>query len=138
MPHYLNCACGNEVTVEETAAGTGVPCRYGRTVAVPSLRELPRRSGRTEPAVAPELAVEAMLLAGKLPQRDHCVLCGVKTDTAVWCKTDCERARIQSGQPSAWTYVLAFPAFGWLGVLLARSTVKPDTEVGKDRIFDVP
>jgi len=102
MRYELDCECGAAVTVVEAAAGTTALCRCGRAVVIPSLRELRRQAGVREPAVAPELMVESLLLAGKLPEEDHCVLCGVKTGTSICCRTECERARMVSGQPSWW------------------------------------
>lgn len=138
MPYRLDCECGDCVVVEETAAGTTTLCRCGRAVVIPSLRELRRRSGLGEPDVSPELVVETLLLAGKLPEEDHCVLCGVATDTSVCCRTECERARVQSGQPSLWHYLLGFLTFGWLGVVIASLWAREDREWGKDRIFSLP
>src|SRR5947208_3547697 len=122
MPYRIACECGESVTVAETAAGTTALCRCGRKVVIPSLRELRRQAGVPESGPSPELAVEALLLAGELPEEDHCVLCGVATDATVCCRTECERAYVRSGQPSWWVYLLAFLTFGWLGVAVAKST----------------
>ena len=138
MQYELDCECGDCVTVEETTAGTTALCRCGRTVEIPSLRELRRRAGLAEPAVSPELAIETLLLAGRLPEEDHCVLCGVATDTSIYCRTECERAYVLAGRPSLWVYLLAFVTFGWLGVAVAKSTAGEDQEWGKDRIFLLP
>jgi len=83
-------------------------------VVVPSLRELRRQAGVRQPAVSPEFIVESLLLAGKLPEENHCVLCGVATDASICCRTECERARVDSGQPPWWVYLVAFLTFGWL------------------------
>ncbi|HEV3078993.1 MAG TPA: hypothetical protein VGY66_04415 [Gemmataceae bacterium] len=138
MRYELDCACGASVTVAEAAAGTTALCRCGRAVVIPSLRELRRQAGVREPAVAPELMVESLLLAGKLPEEDHCVLCGVKTGTSICCRTECERARMVSGQPSWWVYLAAVLTFGWLGAVFAKATAGEAREWGKDRIFSLP
>jgi hypothetical protein len=84
------------------------------------------------------LEVETLLLAGKLPEEDHCVLCGVMTDTAICCRTECERAHVKSGQPSFWLYLLSFLTLGWLGAAVAKSAAGEDQEWGKDRSFSLP
>jgi hypothetical protein len=140
MQYDLDCECGDFVTVNEAAAGTSALCRCGRTVVIPSLRELRRRAGLSQPGVTPEFAVETLLLASKLPEEHHCVLCGVATDATVCCRTVCERAHVKHGGPSRWGYLLGFFTFGWLGalaVLIARSKT-PGQEWGKDRIFPLP
>jgi hypothetical protein len=139
MQYRVACECGDYVTVPETDAGTAVPCRCGRRLAIPSLRELRRLADLPEPAVSPEMAVEHLLLAGKLPDGDRCVLCSVRTDSSVCCTVECERAYIRSGRPPPWVTLVGF-AFGWLGLLfiLAKESGGQDREVGKDRIFSLP
>jgi predicted nucleic acid-binding Zn ribbon protein len=138
MRYRVPCECGDVVSVAEEAAGTTAVCYCGRTVQVPSLRELRRLSGAREPAPSPEMAVEALLLAGELPEERHCVLCGTATDGTVHCHTECERARIEDGRPPLWARVLAFLTFGWIGVLVVSGMPRQETEWGKDRIFDLP
>ena len=141
MQYRLDCECGDGVTAEERAAGTTALCRCGRRIVIPSLRELRRRAGMAEPAVSPELAVESLLLAGKLPEDEYCVLCGVVTDTCVFYRTECERARVDYPRPSQWAYVLAFLTFGWVGALavaVTGSRAGDSREWGKDRIFALP
>lgn len=138
MQYRIYCECGESVTVAETAAGTSAPCRCGRTVVIPSLRELRRLAGVPESSPSPEMAVEALLLAGKLPEEDHCVLCGTETSATVCCKTECERARVRGGQPPLWAYLLGYLTFGWLGVLIAELTAGEEREWGKDRVFPLP
>src|SRR5947209_20168062 len=66
MRLVVPCECGNPVSVMEGDAGSTVTCRCGRAVSVPSLRELRRQSGAPETRPSPEMAIEALLLAGKL------------------------------------------------------------------------
>jgi hypothetical protein len=126
------------VTVEETAAGSRISCSCGRTVVVPSLRELRRQSGEDAPALAPELAVEALLLACRLPEEDCCVLCGVATDGSVSCRTECERAYVDDGTPSWWVWLLGFLTAGMFGVAVVAASRKQEQEWGKDRIYSLP
>jgi len=137
MEYLVDCECGDYVSVEETAAGTTALCRCGRTVVIPSLRELRRSAGQAEP-VSPDLVVESLLLAGELPEEKHCVLCGEATDASVCCKIECERASVKSGRPSSWVYPFVYFTFGWLAMVFAKSTEGEDKEVGKDRIFPLP
>lgn len=138
MQYELDCECGDYVTVEEMAAGTTALCRCGRRIIIPSLRELRRRAGVAEPGLSPELVVETLLLAGKLPEEDHCVLCGVATDASVCCMTECERALVQGGRQPWWVYLLALLSFGWFGVAIAKASAGEEREWGKDRIFPLP
>ena len=137
MEYLVDCECGDYVSVEETAAGTTELCRCGRTVVIPSLRELRRSAGQAEP-ISPELAVESLLLAGELPEERHCVLCGEATDSSVTCKIQCERALVQSGRPPFWAYLLAMLTLGWIWLAVVKSTQGEDKEWGKDRIFPLP
>src|SRR5262249_4052751 len=105
MHYQLDCECGNKLTVRETAAGAKEQCPCGRTVVVPSLHELRRRAGLPGPGLSPEKVVETLLLAGKLPEETHCVLCGAATDRVICCTTECERAYIESGRPAWWVYL---------------------------------
>jgi len=138
MQYQLPCECGASLTVAEAAAGTTTKCRCGRTVVIPSLRELRRQAGVRGPAVSPEMMIESLLLAGKLPEEDHCVLCGVPTDSSICCWTECEQAHVESGKPSWGAYLAAFLTLGWLGVALAKSTEGEAREWGKDRSFPLP
>jgi hypothetical protein len=137
MQYRVGCECGDCVFVEESAAGRNVLCRCGRHIVIPRLRELRRQAGVPESSPSPELEVEALLLAGKLPQEHHCVLCGVATDASICCRTVCELARVREHR-SVWGYILGFLAFGWLGLALGRAISGAETEWGKDRIFLLP
>jgi hypothetical protein len=134
----LDCECGEKLTVPETAAGVTEECQCGRKVVVPSRNELRRRAGISELGLSPEIVVQTLLLAGKLPEEDHCVMCGAATDTVICCRTECERAYVKDGRPAWWVYVLGFLTLGWLGAALAYGSRKEDREWGKDRIFPLP
>jgi len=138
MEYELECECGRKMTVRETAAGLKEQCQCGRTVVVPSLHELRLRAGIGEPSLTPEKVVETLLLAGRLPEDRHCVLCGVTTDGVICCTTECERAYVQSGEPPWWMYLLSFVTFGWMGAVMVHVTKKDDREWGRDRVFPLP
>jgi hypothetical protein len=138
VEYELDCECGQKLVVRETAAGAKERCRCGRVLVVPSLHELRRRAGLPPPGLSPEKVVETLLLAGKLPEERHCVLCATATDGLVCCTTECERAYVQSGRPPWWAYLLGFLTFGWIGAAVVHSSSGGDREVGRDRIFPLP
>jgi predicted nucleic acid-binding Zn ribbon protein len=138
MQFQVACECGVNLSVGEGAAGAKLRCDCGRTIAVPALDELRRRAGLPERKVAPDMVVEALLLAGRLPEEDHCVLCGAATSESVTCHTECERAFVDDGRPSWWHYVLGYLTFGWLGALIVDVSRGTEREWGKDRVFDLP
>jgi hypothetical protein len=141
MPYQLACECGKSVQVEETAAGSTTACQCGLLVVIPSLRELRRLSGVSQPGLSPALEIEAQLLAGNLPQETHCVICGVATDACVHCWTECEKAYVEAVRPSPWAYLLAFATFGLFAaaaVAVARTKPSEAKVWGEDRTFSLP
>jgi hypothetical protein len=141
MHYRIPCACGESVTVAEAAAGSTIPCGCGRVVVVPSLRELRRQAGVPSTAPPPEMVVETLLAAGRLPEETHCILCGTAADGIVFCKAECERAKIVDGRPSFWQWLLSGYLLGLFAVLflqLARQEKGQEKEVGKDRIYTLP
>ena len=138
MEYELTCECGNKIRVRETAAGAREECACGRTILVPSLHELRRQAGFDEPKLPPEKVVETLLLAGKLPQEDHCVVCGCATGNFIVCTTECERAVVVSGLKPWWVYLLGMLSLSWKVLLLIHASAREDREWGKDRIFPLP
>jgi hypothetical protein len=138
MQFQLPCDCGASVTVSEGEAGTRTICKCGRTVAVPSLGQLRRQAGVRVAGPSPELALEALLVAGKLPEEDECVLCSRPTTGCTTCVVVFERAVVSEGGTPWWATTLAFLVFGWLGLLLARGSRRSPQVWGKDREFTLP
>ena len=141
MPYQLACECGNSVQVEETAAGATTACLCGRSVVVPSLRELRRLAGVAQPSVSPVLEIEAQLLAGTLPQEKNCVVCGEATDGCIHCWAECEKAYVEAVRPSPWAYLLGFATLGFFGaaaVAVARTKTSDAKVWGEDRNFSLP
>jgi hypothetical protein len=141
VEYDLVCECGGKVRVRETAAGATETCSCGRTLVVPSLGELRRRAGLPEPGRSLEMMVETLLVAKKLPQENHCVLCGVATTNTICCTTECERAYVETGRPSFGAYLLGFLTFGWLGAVAVGAIgagASEEHETGRDRIFPLP
>jgi hypothetical protein len=54
MDFFLECACGKQVVATEGMAGTEVACTCGRLVAVPTLGELRRSRGMSDPRALSE------------------------------------------------------------------------------------
>src|SRR5215472_6727918 len=100
MHYRIPCECGDAVTVSEGFAGTKVSCGgCGRTIVVPSLRELRRQTGQKQPTLEPEAEIEALLLARLLPEEDHCILCGNLSDNILRCRIECEKAYTKEDKP---------------------------------------
>ena len=138
MNLVVPCECGELVSVTEGDAGGRLTCRCGRTVVVPSFRELRRQAGVPPKELAPELVLEALLLAGKLPDEQECVFCSEVTSGCAICFVEIERAQVSDGRQPWWVVASAFLLFGWLGALLVRQAREPTGETGKDRAYRVP
>lgn len=142
MDYQISCQCGDAVRVTEAAAGSRTPCRCGRMIEVPSLRELRRQSGSPQKAIPPEMEVETLLLAGRLPEEKDCVLCGTTTDHYVRCRTECEKAEVKEEPWPWWLWVLVLLTCGVLvplgAVVVLAGTKRQATEHGKDRVYDLP
>src|SRR5262245_3182191 len=107
MEYRLPCACGAHITVNESAAGTTVTCSCGRAIDVPSWRELSAQSGRRAPALSPELVIQTLLSAGKVPFEAICARCGAETQDQVQVVADCERPQTKGGSLSLPALVLS-------------------------------
>jgi hypothetical protein len=131
MEHRVPCDCGGYVTVDERAAGTTVECTCGRTVRVPSLRKLAALSGDPTRGLSPELEIETLFSAGKMPFESICVRCGQDTNETVQAKVECERAWIIGGFD--WgtlivTLFLPLTIFRW----------RARRRLGQDKIYWLP
>jgi hypothetical protein len=88
------------------------------------------------------MEIESLLLAGRLPEEDDCVLCGATTEKKVCCRTECERALVKYERPWWWWLIVLVM---WVPIaLLSPITVfflpkrQRPIEHGKDRIYDLP
>jgi hypothetical protein len=133
MDYRLSCACGQQVTVNESAAGTTVTCPCGRAIDVPSWRELSIRSGRRAPALSPELVIETLLAAGKVPFEPICARCGAETDRQVQVMAECERVQVKGGGLSWLTLTLSAL---FLPVLIFYR--KSQVAHGRDKVYWLP
>jgi hypothetical protein len=139
MEYPLPCACGDNVTVTEAAAGTTVTCSCGRAIDVPSWRELNALSGNSAPSLNPALAIETLLGAGKVPFDPICARCGTETAEQVQVIAECERVQIKGGGVSWPTLILSalfLPIFIFLVVAIF---VRKRVEVhGQDKVYWLP
>jgi hypothetical protein len=90
MEYRVTCGCGKALAVSEGAAGSAVACPCGRSVEVPSLRELRRLNGLPE-TTHPVLVIQRLLAAGELPPPGGCTRCGRHDADTVHVTAVCER-----------------------------------------------
>jgi hypothetical protein len=129
----IDCSCGQRVTVTEGDAGGTLPCPCGRTVRVPSLHELRTQAGLTPYDLSPELVIENLLAAGKLPPTKTCVCCSKETDEILRVVTECERSWVRWTGGVTWAHLLAMILLPiWLWERTERH------EFGKDKIYSLP
>lgn len=132
MKFHFYCSCGERVTVGEGAAGTSVPCTCGAVVAIPSLREMHRQTGKEPLAPSPELVVSALLGSGEIPGSDECVRCGGRTENIVHVVVECEQA-FRTGGFDWGTFLLTLFL---LPIKVMRW--KEDQVHGEDKAFTLP
>lgn len=131
------CRCGNRLSVNEGAAGTQLPCSCGRTINVPTLREL--RAATGDSALAPEFEVERLLLNGWIPEGERCVCCDSPAEIhRFWVQCD-KAVVVQSEQRSILAYLLLW-LITPLGALLAWGTRGRGNSVehGRDIVYRLP
>jgi hypothetical protein len=86
------------------------------------------------PSSSPELVIETLLLAGRLPMEQNCILCGAATEHTLCCRTVCEIAYVHR-RGSSWAGLLAFALFGWIGALIAIAMPREEKQRGNDRVY---
>lgn len=142
MKYRVDCGCGKEIAVGAGQAGSTVACACGRTVEVPSLRELRVAAG--QPATrTPELILQVLLAEGRLPRESDCVGCRRETDGVVWVIAECERPEVQSDAAAGWGWTaVALMLFGLFAAIFVRALASrvSDTadEVGRDVTLRLP
>jgi hypothetical protein len=86
------------------------------------------------------MVIETLLLAGRLPREQNCILCGAATEHTLCCRTVCEIAYVHRRR---WSW-LALPLLllgGWaLAVIAAIAGSAPDEvkQRGSDRVYPLP
>jgi hypothetical protein len=137
MDYRVICGCGKSLAVSAGSAGMRLPCPCGRTVEVPSLRELRRLHGEVV-TVNPVIAIEQLGAAGGLPTVGPCVRCGRDDAATVHITAECERRWIR--RPSRWKWVF-LALWHWpLALILhlwERQTESVDA-FGRDIVLDLP
>lgn len=144
MEIQLQCDCGETITVTEAKAESDVPCKCGREVRVPPFFELRQMAGMT--LEVPELVVQRLLAAGRLPEETACLICCVQTTAVCRCWLECERAMVVSQRHGVWFYLISllglFSGFYFflfiLNILIINSMRGPHEEYGHDRLFYLP
>jgi hypothetical protein len=130
--------------VSEGVAGATVLCECGQPLIVPSLRELRRQAGVENVPPTPEMVVETLIAAGRLPEGDECVECGTATTATLCCVAECERAYLKHSAPPApirgllGVVIGAIPLVGPIILLILEGMSGGPREWGKDRIFPLP
>jgi len=137
MNFLVRCECGASTSVSEGSAGAKIPCACGRTIAVPPLHQLRAEIGLSPyPGVSPEMAIERLLVAGRLPADNLCVGCGQETDQVAQVRAECERAVVRGGGLS-WPALLLSLLAAPFGVLIFPRQGQPQ-EYGRDKIYTLP
>jgi hypothetical protein len=137
MEYQLKCVCGQTLPVSAGAAGTRLLCSCGRTVEVPSLRELRRQSGEA-PTANPVMAIEHLLATQQLPLESTCNSCGREGAEIVKFVAECERRWLR--RPGRWDWVVV-AIFSLPIALLTHLWIRRTGEVreyGRDVILDLP
>jgi hypothetical protein len=86
-----------------------------------------------ESLISPELAIERLLGAGRLPEETECVVCGIPTEGLCRCWVNCEQAVVRKGGFSLHPISLLTALAGMMVFSRTR-----DEEYGRDRLFYLP
>jgi hypothetical protein len=132
----VNCECGNQIVVKEGSAGARIACPCGRSISVPSLKELRIQAGLPPYELSPELVIEHLLAAGELPFGKTCVQCQQETDEIIQVNTECERAWVHRTGGFSWGTLL-FSMFV-LPIRIWFWERREETVYGKDKIYPLP
>jgi hypothetical protein len=136
MNFLVRCECGAPTWVSEGSAGAKIPCACGRTISVPALHQLREEIGLSPyPGISPEMAIERLLAAGRLPADNLCVGCGKETEQVVQVRAECERAIIRGGRVS-WLRLLLYILVAPVVLVIPRDG--PPQEYGRDKIYWLP
>lgn len=133
----VDCPCGKRTTVTEGDAGAMLQCSCGRAFQVPALHQLRSQTGLTPHALSPEVVIERLLLAGRLPPTRACAGCGEQTDEALKVVVECERSWVRQTGGVSWAALF----LGLLPFILVHIFYRerPETkEFGKDKIYSLP
>ena len=139
MNFEVKCACGKVATVTEGSANAVIMCSCGKSIEVPSLRQLRQQAGLSAFAIAPELVLESMLTRGELPAERDCLLCGAQVASIrrfhVICERSWEKKTGDSRVASGLLAVLTTIFFGWWVYIRKQREVR---QLGRDTQFTLP
>lgn len=105
----LPCTCGATLIARAADAGSAIPCKCGRTVAVPNLSKLRTLAGVEAYVTNPVEAIVKAQLDGADPAGDKCLHCGSTTPVFYRCTAVCEQSHTQrasSEPPGFWHWLL--------------------------------
>jgi hypothetical protein len=135
MDFRIPCQCGQHVLVTEGSAGATVPCPCGRTLAVPSLKELRLQVGLSPYELSPELVIEGLLASGEWLPNKTCAQCNTDTADIIQIMVECERSWSRSSGTSWPALVLACLISPWVLLFRERNEEKV---YGKDKVLWLP
>lgn len=136
MSFYVPCECSESLCVSEGAAGASLRCSCGKTVVVPSLDELRKRSGLPARQTNPKTVIEYMLADGELPTATTCAGCGCATGEILYVTAECEKAW-RSG-PNWSGMIVALLIVGPIWAYLLSRKQGSGTEYGDNLILHLP
>lgn len=105
-PYAVACACGRELPVAASAAGTVLGCRCGRDVEIPRLSQLRRSSGQSDYESGIVSTIQRMIARGELPWGGTCAVSEFPTNDVVYFSVQCEEVWIKGGRQPWWVDVL--------------------------------
>jgi hypothetical protein len=137
VDYHVTCGCGKSLAVSAGSAGSRLPCPCGRTIEVPSLRELRRQHGEAV-IVNPVLEIEHLAAADGLPATGPCIRCGRDDAATAIVTAECERSWVR--KPGRLELILSFllrsPVL-LLAHLWERQTAPADV-LGRDVVLRLP
>lgn len=132
MEFQVPCQCGHRMIVTEGSAGAVLRCSCGRTVSIPSLKDLRLQVGLAPYDLSPELVLDQLLIDGELPPDRTCIQCGLQTEDVIFVIVECEKA-IRKGGFSWSAFILSFL---FLPIKILRW--EQEVQYGQDKVYTLP
>lgn len=102
-----------------------------------TLAERPEAPGRTPPYnISPELMIEHLLAAGKVPGTRTCARCGSETDDLIQVVTECERSWSHETGGFSWLTLLLTTCFFPITIWFWEK--RQETVYGEDKVYSLP
>jgi hypothetical protein len=86
--------------------------------------------------LSPDLVIERLLAAGRLPPSKACACCGAETDEVLRVVVECERAWVRRTGGFSWAVLLLSALFLPVRIWLWEKC--EEREFGKDKIYPLP